>query len=148
MTHICVNNLTIIGSDNGLSPGRAPSHCLNYCWNIVNWTLKNEFQWNCNQNSNIFIQENAFEHVVWKMEKWKILSRLQCVKLVIFNIKDRYLEYFQWNCHQFDASTTRWGLLNIKHQAITRTNNDQVLWHHIFDDIFKCIFLKKCSYFD
>ena len=35
MTHICVGNLTIIGSDNGLSPGTAPSHYLNQCWNIV-----------------------------------------------------------------------------------------------------------------
>ena len=34
VTHICVGNLTIIGSDNGLS--------LNQCWNIVNWTLKEQ----------------------------------------------------------------------------------------------------------
>ena len=64
VTHICVGNLTIIGSDNGLS---APSHYLNQCWNIVNWTLRNKFQWNCNRNSNIFIQENAFENIVCEM---------------------------------------------------------------------------------
>ena len=34
VTHICVGNLIIIGSDNGLLPGRAPSHFLNQCWNI------------------------------------------------------------------------------------------------------------------
>ena len=34
--HICVNKLTIIGSDDGLSPDAwlAPSHYLNQCWNI------------------------------------------------------------------------------------------------------------------
>ena len=24
-----------------------PSHFLNQCWNIVNWTLRNKLQWNC-----------------------------------------------------------------------------------------------------
>ena len=34
---------------------------------MVNWTLGNKFQWNFYQNATIFIQENAFENVVWKM---------------------------------------------------------------------------------
>ena len=37
------------------------------CWNIVNWTLENKIQWNFNRNSNIFIQENAFEILVCEM---------------------------------------------------------------------------------
>ena len=79
VTHICVDKLTIIGSDNGLSPGRRQlSHYLNQCWNIVNWTLRNKLQWNLNRNSNIFIHENAFESVVCEMAT--ILSRPQCVK--------------------------------------------------------------------
>ena len=56
----------------------ALSHYLNQCWNIVNWTPVHEIQWNLNPNSNIFIQENAFENVVWKMAA--ILSRHQWVK--------------------------------------------------------------------
>ena len=55
----------------------APSHYLNQYWNIVNWILGNRIQWNLNRNSYIFIQENAFENVVWKMVA--ILSRLRCV---------------------------------------------------------------------
>ena len=55
----------------------APSHYLNQCWHIVNWTIGNKLQWNLNRNSHIFTQEKAFENVVWKMEA--ILSRLQCV---------------------------------------------------------------------
>ena len=45
----------------------APSHYLNHCWNIVNWALGNNLQWNFNPNSNIFIHENAFENVVSEM---------------------------------------------------------------------------------
>ena len=45
----------------------APSQYPNQCWNIVNWTLGNKLQWNFNRNLYIFIQENAFENVVWKM---------------------------------------------------------------------------------
>ena len=76
--HICVCNLTIIGSENGPVAWSAPGHYLNQWWNIVNWTNRNKLQWNFNQNHNIFIQENAFENVVWKTAA--ILSRLQCVK--------------------------------------------------------------------
>ena len=51
---------------------------LNQCWNIVNRTLRNEYQWNCNRNSNIFRQENACEKLLWKMAA--ILPRPQCDK--------------------------------------------------------------------
>ena len=59
----------------------APSHYLKQCWIIVNWTLRNKLQGNFNRNSNIFIQENALEHVVCEMEA--ILSRPQCVKAYV-----------------------------------------------------------------
>ena len=55
-----------------------PSHYLNQCWNILNLTLNlNKLQRNLKPNSYIFIQENASEHVVWKMVG--ILSQPQCV---------------------------------------------------------------------
>ena len=44
-----------------------PSHYLNQCWNIVNLTLGNKLRWNLHWNQYIFIQENAFENVIWKM---------------------------------------------------------------------------------
>ena len=69
MTQICVHNLTIIDSDNGLAPT-----------NIANWTLRDKLQWKFNWNSYIFIQESTFENVVLKMAV--ILSRLQCVNTV------------------------------------------------------------------
>ena len=56
------------------------SHYLIQCWNIVKWTLRNKFQWNFNQSSNIFLQqENAFEIVVCKIAT--ILSWPQCVNV-------------------------------------------------------------------
>ena len=45
----------------------------------VYWTLGNKLHWNLNQNLNIFIQENAFENVVWNMVA--ILSQPQCVTI-------------------------------------------------------------------
>ena len=69
---MCIGKLTTIGSDNAMSPGRR------HCWNSVDWTIKKTRQWNFNQNSNIFIQENALENVVREMAS--ILSWPQCVE--------------------------------------------------------------------
>ena len=52
---------------------------MNQCWTIVNWTFRNKLQWNFNRNSNIFIQEIAFENGVCKMVS--ILSRPQWVNM-------------------------------------------------------------------
>ena len=59
----------------------APSHYQNQCWNIVSKTLRNKLQWIFSRNSNIFIQENAFESVV--CEKAAILSRPQWVNSLL-----------------------------------------------------------------
>ena len=66
MTHICVGNLTIIGSDNGLSPSRRQA---------IIWT-------------------NAFECMVCEMAI--ILSRPQCVKLIdsLFTISPDLKPFF------------------------------------------------------
>ena len=51
----------------------APSHYLNQCWIIVNWTLRNKLKRNFNQNTKLFIHENASENIVCEMAA--ILSR-------------------------------------------------------------------------
>ena len=75
--HICNSKLTIIGSDNGLSPGQHQ---------VIIWTsarilliapFTNKLQWNLNQNTKLFINENALENVVRKMAA--ILSQPRCV---------------------------------------------------------------------
>ena len=58
--HKCVSKLTIIGSDNGLSPA-----------------LRQAIIHNLNQSLYIFIHENALENAIWK--KATIFSWPQCV---------------------------------------------------------------------
>ena len=83
-----------------------PSHYLNQCWNIVNWTLRNQLQWHFNKNSHIFIQENAFKIVVCEMAA--ILSQSQC-------INTKQWGFMMHNCLGFISSlaenVTGWGSL-------------------------------------
>ena len=75
-----------------------PSHYLNKCWNIVNWTLRNKLQLNSNQTSYIFIQENSFENVC---QIAAILSRPQCVKdknILTGQVKDE--SKLTWDCRE------------------------------------------------
>ena len=77
VTHICVGNLTIIGSDNGLSPERPQAIIWTKAGILLIGPL-GKLQWNFNRNSNIFIEENTFENVVCEM--LFISSWPQCVK--------------------------------------------------------------------
>ena len=79
-THLCVSK--------PYHHWMAPSHYMNQCWYIVNWTLRKKFQWNFNQNSKSFIQENAFESVVCEMSA--ILSRPQCVKVAATSFRGHF----------------------------------------------------------
>ena len=71
-THICIGEHVNIDSNNGLSP----SWCQAIIWTSGGILLIGPLL-NLNRNSYIFIQENAFENVVWKMAA--ILSRPGCV---------------------------------------------------------------------
>ena len=73
MTHIYVDNQTTNVSDNGLLPGRRQAIIWNNAGILLNGPLEKQLQWDFNWNSYIFIQENAFVYVVWKMSA--ILSR-------------------------------------------------------------------------
>ena len=76
VSHIWVSKITIIGSDDGLSPGQRHVIIWSNAGIFVNWTLGNKLQWNFHRNQCIFIQENAFENVC---EMTAILSQPQCV---------------------------------------------------------------------
>ena len=58
----------------------APSHYLNQCWIIVNWTLRNKLQWHFNQNTKLYIHKNASENTVCEMAV--ILSRGRWVNAI------------------------------------------------------------------
>ena len=67
VTHICVSKLAIIGSDNGLSPGRRQAIIWTNAEILLIGSLGTNFNANFNRNSNIFIEENALENVVCQM---------------------------------------------------------------------------------
>ena len=50
-----------------------PYHYLKQCWVIINWTLRNKLQRKFNQNTTLFIHENASENIICEMVA--ILSR-------------------------------------------------------------------------
>ena len=60
--HICVKRLTIIGWDNELTPNS--QHHRNQCSGIVNWTFRNKYQWNINQNTKLFIHGDVCRNIV------------------------------------------------------------------------------------
>ena len=66
---------------------------LNQCWIIANWTTWNKFQWNFNWDSNIFIQENEFQNVVWKVVV--ILSPIWILHII--------LSWWSWRDHNMDT---------------------------------------------
>ena len=93
--HTCVNNLTIIGSDNGLSPGRRQA----IIWASAGLLLIAPFGVNLSEilikNYSTFSRENAFESVV--CETAAILPRPQylrgldylavhCLDLIIYMV--------------------------------------------------------------
>ena len=61
--HITVTELCRHWFRYWLGAEQVPSHFLNQCWFIVNWALGNKLQWKFNQNTNIFIRENASENI-------------------------------------------------------------------------------------
>ena len=64
MTHICISKLAIIGSDNGLSPDKHQA----IIWTNAGILLIGPLRTNFNEIL-IFIKKNAFENVIWKMDK-------------------------------------------------------------------------------
>ena len=73
----CIRKLTIIGSDNGLSPGQRQAIIWLNAGILLIRPLRTNFSEILNRISYIFIQENAFEKVIWK--RGAILYRPQCV---------------------------------------------------------------------
>ena len=156
MTHICVGNLTLIGSDNGLSLDRRQ------CWNIVNWTHRNKLQWNVNRNSYIFIQEKALESVVWEITA--IMSRPQCVnkeKCEAFCdvhwqnkcypvFENENIPIYGIYCLR-NNGLKRWNMNLKSWKKIMNVRHDILIWHGVgsFQKSFFIVEIKQgqCSYF-
>ena len=65
VTHICVGNLAIIGSDNCLSPGRRHAIIWTDAGILLIGPSETDFNEILIKKSYIFIQENLFENVPW-----------------------------------------------------------------------------------
>ena len=95
--HICISKIISIGSDYGLSPGR----CQAIIWTSVGilsiWPLGTNF--NLNRSSYIFIQENAFENVVWKMVA--MLSWPLCV--IVGDVLTSSGDFLHWKWFPHDC---------------------------------------------
>ena len=79
--YICVGNLTTVGSDNGLSPGRRQAIFWTNVVILLIGTLGRNFSEISIQIHTLSLKNNAYENIVFKMAA--ILSRPQCVKLVV-----------------------------------------------------------------
>ena len=101
-THICVSKLTIIALDNGLSPVRRQAIIWTNAGILLIGPLGTNFSEILIRNLNIFIKENAFENVVWKLA---ILPRPQCVKC--------------WDLVQLILETWRYVIINLQFIHVT-----------------------------
>ena len=111
VTHICVSKLTIIVSDNGLSPDRSQAIIWTNAGILLIGPLGTNFSEILNRNSNIFIQENAFENVV--CETAAILSWPQCVNSSILKFQSRTQFIDLSTMHHGTANRTAFIPLNL-----------------------------------
>ena len=88
------------------------SHYLNQYWSIVNWIPGNRIQCNFHQHTTIFIQENAFEYVIWKMAA--IMSWPQSVNRVSGWITQGGLTWFCPWLINFNVPTLKLCLPSMK----------------------------------
>ena len=90
VTHICVSNVTIIGSDNGLSIDWCQAIIWTSDGNIVDWTLgilRNKLQWNLKQTCHSKIWKTR-RSLVKKQEIWPKTRRLYQTNFAVFFISN------------------------------------------------------------
>ena len=80
-THICVCKLIIIGSDNGLSPGRRQTIIWTNAGIWLMWPLGTNFNEILIGIQAFLFEKKEIENVVWEMTE--ILSRPQCVNQAV-----------------------------------------------------------------
>ena len=141
MAHICNHWFRL-----WLGAWMVPSHYLNQWWDIVNWTVGNQHQWNPKKKLNIFIHETVFENVISKF----------CLTLNMLTIRDN-LCHFQNN--KFLCSSIRDNLCHIQNnkslcssirESLCLFQNNRCLCSSIWDILChfqnnKCVCSSKAS---
>ena len=136
MTHICVSELATIGSNNGLSPGRYQVIIWNSAEKLLIGTLGTNFSEilahlplvphicvselacllliallgtnfrHSNRNSINFIQEHAFEIVVWQNGGHFVQGGDELSEIHTIPFKKTHLEMSPVKCHPFCSGRT------------------------------------------
>ena len=123
MTRICVGNLTIIGSDNGLSPGRR--HAIN--WTNVGMLLIGPLGTNLSEMV-IEIHTFSFKKIHLKMSSWK--WRPFCFGLNALSSRTKKTHstmYTMSNKHQRQISLVTWSNQGCKDKLALSA---LVIWIH------------------
>ena len=109
VTHICVSKQTIIGSDNGLSPGRRQAIILTNAWILLIGPLGTKFN-----EISIKIRTYSFKEIHLKMSsgKWRPF----CLGLNVLTPRSACWEYI-WNSLQHYWSLMIPHSYLIKHKA-------------------------------
>ena len=89
VTHMCISKLTIILSDNGLSPGRHQAIIWTNAGILLIWTLGTNFSEVLIEIRNSSFKKNEFENVFCEMSV--ILSQPQCIEEIKVMLK--YMHY-------------------------------------------------------
>ena len=122
--HICVSKLTIIGSDNGLSPGRGQAIAWTNPGILLTQTLWTNFSETLSEFHSFSFKVNAFENVVCEMASvlyWPQWVKLETVQTMCrCNYEREYCNpttfRTSWKC------TALWGDLNWHHCALICCN--------------------------
>ena len=122
---------------------------LNQCCHIVNYTHRNNLQWNFNRNFSI--HENAFEIVVWNMAAVLLQCDLQeqmAIDITRSSIPQYYITAQQrigslWTCKQLDRSL-KWChndhhcLSSPFHEADIKENTKEYVTGPFVREIHRC----------
>ena len=130
VTHICVTELTIIGSDNGLSPDRRQAIIWTNAGLLLIGPLWTNFSEILIEIITFSFKENAFESVV--CETAAILSRPQCVNLLIHE----YPEVLHISLEQF-KSCLKWWTDSKYDVSETHCRDPRLRYSYIWSYIFE-----------
>ena len=91
VTHICVSKLTIIGSDNGLSPGRRQAIIWSNAGILLNWTLGTNF-------SEILSEIDTFSFKQMRLKMSSGKWRPYCLGLYVLTHwgRDKMVDIYEW----------------------------------------------------
>ena len=137
VTHICVSNLIIIGSDNGLLPSRRQAIIWTGVGILLIEPLGTNFSEMFIEIHTFLLKKNPFENVVWKMAA--ILSWPQCVNTSTWStnswqwhhamsqhLHSKFIR-FQWNIHNWNHLISWHGQLIISYCAYVLSADSYIM---------------------